>query len=229
VRIGCGITSTISSTARCTRETSPCREVGHSGTQDRLHRSRRPMGGQVVRRHRQDGGENHLLIDFHGAFKPTGLGRTWPNQITREGITGQRIQQVERQGNARNTGTASLHARAGGTGDYTPGGFANRQPGSSTALPSRPRCKPRARAELAMFIPDRKPLHGSLRFARGLQGQRWQVSAWHDFLKGLPTVWDETRGLAGEVGKYVVEARATGRTGIWRRFPTAMGASYPCR
>ena len=32
-----------------------------------------------------------------------------------------------------------------------------------------------------------------------------------DFLKGLPTVWDETRGLAGEVGKYVVEARRHGK------------------
>jgi alpha-glucosidase len=32
-----------------------------------------------------------------------------------------------------------------------------------------------------------------------------------DFLKGLPTVWDETRGLAGEVGKYVVEARRNGK------------------
>ena len=32
-----------------------------------------------------------------------------------------------------------------------------------------------------------------------------------DFLKGLPTVWDETRGLAGEVGQYVVEARRNGK------------------
>jgi len=31
-----------------------------------------------------------------------------------------------------------------------------------------------------------------------------------DFLKGLPTVWDETRGLAGEVGQYVVEVRRHG-------------------
>ena len=31
-----------------------------------------------------------------------------------------------------------------------------------------------------------------------------------DFLKGLPTVWDETRGLAGEVGQYIVEARRNG-------------------
>jgi alpha-glucosidase len=33
-----------------------------------------------------------------------------------------------------------------------------------------------------------------------------------DFLKGLPTVWDETRGLAGDVGKFVVEVRRSGKT-----------------
>ena len=30
--------------------------------------------------------EHHLLIDFHGAYKPDGLGRTWPNALTREGV-----------------------------------------------------------------------------------------------------------------------------------------------
>ena len=32
--------------------------------------------------------EHHLMVNFHGAFKPTGLSRTYPNQITREGILG---------------------------------------------------------------------------------------------------------------------------------------------
>ena len=32
--------------------------------------------------------EHHLLIDFHGAYKPDGLQRTWPNAITREGVKG---------------------------------------------------------------------------------------------------------------------------------------------
>jgi alpha-glucosidase len=32
--------------------------------------------------------ENHLLVDFHGAYKPDGIIRTWPNMITREGVMG---------------------------------------------------------------------------------------------------------------------------------------------
>jgi alpha-glucosidase len=32
--------------------------------------------------------KHHLLVDFHGAYKPTGIRRTWPNLITREGVLG---------------------------------------------------------------------------------------------------------------------------------------------
>ena len=32
--------------------------------------------------------EHHIMVNFHGAFKPTGMIRTYPNQITREGILG---------------------------------------------------------------------------------------------------------------------------------------------
>ena len=32
--------------------------------------------------------ENHLMVDFHGAYKPDGIIRTWPNMITREGLMG---------------------------------------------------------------------------------------------------------------------------------------------
>ena len=31
---------------------------------------------------------HHLMIDFHGAYKPDGISRTWPNVITREGVMG---------------------------------------------------------------------------------------------------------------------------------------------
>ena len=40
--------------------------------------------------------EHHLVLDYHGAFKPTGLRRTYPNLLTREGRDGPGIQQVER-------------------------------------------------------------------------------------------------------------------------------------
>ena len=71
----------------------------------------------------------HLLIDFHGAYKPTGLARTYPNFITQEGVLGNEYNKL---GGNR---CSPLHAitlpftRALlGPMDFTPGGFLNRAP-----------------------------------------------------------------------------------------------------
>jgi alpha-glucosidase len=48
-----------------------------------------------------------------------------------------------------------------------------------------------------------------------------------DFLKGLPTVWDETKGLAGEVGKYVVEARRNGKNWYLAAIADRTGRELP--
>ena len=36
----------------------------------------------------EEAAEHHLLVDFHGAYKPAGLHRTYPNVITFEGVMG---------------------------------------------------------------------------------------------------------------------------------------------
>src|SRR5208283_5449754 len=72
--------------------------------------------------------ENHLLIDFHGAFKPTGLERAWPNQITREGIQGNEYNKWSTRETPEHRATLPFTRVLAGPGDYTPGGFANRQP-----------------------------------------------------------------------------------------------------
>ena len=40
------------------------------------------------RRVAKNAAEHHLMVDFHGAYKPDGMSRTWPNLITREGVMG---------------------------------------------------------------------------------------------------------------------------------------------
>ena len=72
--------------------------------------------------------ENHLLIDFHGAFKPTGLDRTWPNQITREGIQGDEYNKWSARETPEHRATLPFTRGLAGPADYTPGGFINRQP-----------------------------------------------------------------------------------------------------
>lgn len=61
---------------------------------------------------------HHVMLDFHGANKPTGMDRTWPNELTREGIYG-----FERRGTPpwgpHNTTVRFTRYVAGGA-DFTP-------------------------------------------------------------------------------------------------------------
>ena len=159
--------------------------------------------------------ENHLMIDFHGAYKPTGLERTYPNQITREGIQGNEYNKWSTRETPEHRATLPFTRALVGPADYTPGGFLNRQPaefvpvqtvhsGGSTEVQST-----RA-GELAMFLLVESPVTvacDSIENYKTPSGD-WQPGM--DFLKALPTTWDETHGLDGEVGQYVVEARRHG-------------------
>ena len=154
---------------------------------------------------------NHLLIDFHGAFKPTGLNRTWPNQITREGIQGNEYNKWSTKETPEHRATLPFTRVLAGGGDYTPGGFANRQP-SQFASGTKPTEVQATRAgELAMFILIESPFTVACDSPDDYKDKDGKYLLGMDFLKGLPTVWDETRGLAGEVGQYVVEARRHGK------------------
>ena len=155
--------------------------------------------------------ENHLLIDFHGAFKPTGLERAWPNQITREGIQGNEYNKWSARETPEHRATLPFTRVLAGPANYTPGGFANRQP-SQFRSGARPTQTQGTRAsELAMFILIQSPFTVACDSPADYKDADGNYLCGMDFLRGLPTVWDETRGLAGEVGQYVVEARRNGK------------------
>ena len=155
--------------------------------------------------------ENHLLIDFHGAFKPTGLARTWPNQITREGIQGNEYNKWSTKESPEHKATLPFTRVLAGPADYTPGGFINRQPAQFRIVRVNTQVQGTRASELAMFILIESPFTVACDSYNNYKDKEGKYLLGMDFLKGLPTVWDETRGLAGEVGKFVVEVRRNGK------------------
>jgi alpha-glucosidase len=155
--------------------------------------------------------ENHLLIDFHGAYKPTGMIRTWPNQITREGIQGNEYNKWSNKETPEHRATLPFTRVLAGPGDYTPGGFTNKQPAQFRTAQKPTQVQGTRASELAMFILIESPFCVACDLPADYKDQQGKYLLGMDFLKGLPTVWDETRGLAGEVGQYVVEARRSGK------------------
>jgi alpha-glucosidase len=149
--------------------------------------------------------KHHLLIDFHGTYKPTGLARTYPNFITQEGVLGNEYNKLP--GNRctpQHTITLAFTRALLGPMDFTPGGFLNRAPREfKTTVPAEV-MGTRAR-QLAMTVTYPSPL---LVLCDSPLNYRGQPGI--EFLRGLPTVWDETVILEGEVAQSLVLARRSG-------------------
>ena len=69
--------------------------------------------------------EHHLMVDFHGAFKPDGMRRTYPNVLTREGVMGAEYNKWSARVTPQHNVTLAFTRMLAGPMDYTPGGFDN--------------------------------------------------------------------------------------------------------
>lgn len=69
--------------------------------------------------------KHHIMVNFHGAHKPTGTERTWPNNLTREGILGNEFNIFNTQITPQHCATLPFTRFLLGPGDFTPGAFGN--------------------------------------------------------------------------------------------------------
>lgn len=151
-----------------------------------------------------------LLINYHGMHKPTGMTRTLPNQINREGVRGNEYNRWSKQ-TATHVATLPFTRCAIGPADYTPGGFLNEHSETFVCLDQikdeNATCRvvgTRAR-ELALCQIFDSPLRTLCDLPENYRGQPGL-----EFLRALPAVWDETTALDGEIGEFVVVARRSG-------------------
>jgi alpha-glucosidase len=151
--------------------------------------------------------ENKLLVDFHGAYKPDGIIRTWPNMITREGVMGNEYYKFSDSMSPEHNVKLAFTRMLAGQMDYTPGGFLNvtreefKQ--QTPALVWNTRA-----AELSKFIIYESPLTVVCDHPDNILGQPG-----YEFLKIVPTVWDDIKFVGGYPGDYVAIAKRSGD--IW--------------
>lgn len=153
--------------------------------------------------------DNQLLVDFHGAYKPDGIIRTYPNMITREGVMGSEYykfpNEVNKMSPEHNIKLAFTRMLAGQM-DYTPGGFLNvtqeQYKKQSPTLVWNTRA-----AELSKFVIYESPLTVVCDHPDNILNKPGA-----DFLKIVPTVWDDTKYLSGYPGEFIAMARRNGDT-----------------
>lgn len=149
---------------------------------------------------------HHLMVDLHGAFPPRGLTRTWPNFVTQEGVMGAEYNKWSRRVTARHNVTLAFTRGLIGPMDYTPGGFRNVTPADFRVRNDLPFVQTTRAHGLSMYVVFLSPL-GSVADSPDTYAAS---PAGFDFLKAVPSSWDETRYLAGETGEYIVLARRKG-------------------
>jgi alpha-glucosidase len=150
--------------------------------------------------------EHHLLVDLHGAYKPTGLVRTYPNYLTQEGVMGAEYNKWSARVTATHNVTLPFTRMLLGPMDYTPGGFRNATPQDFKIQFVGPEVMTTRAQQLAMYVVYESPFACVSDSPGAYRGQ-----AGADFLKAVPSSWDETRFLGGDIGEYVVVARRRGR------------------
>ena len=149
--------------------------------------------------------EHHLMVNFHGAFKPTGMIRTYPNQITREGILGNEYNRWSARVTPEHKTTLPFTRLLAGPADFTPGGFLNQQLDQFQFNVRPTQVQGTRCAELALFVCLESPIINAADHPSHYRDQPGL-----DFLKIVPTVWDDTRVLDAAVGEHVVIVRRNG-------------------
>jgi len=152
--------------------------------------------------------EHHLMVNFHGAFKPTGMIRTYPNQITREGLLGNEYNRWSSRVTPEHKVTLPFTRMLAGPADFTPGGFLNQQLDQFRFNVRPTQVQGTRCAELALFVCLESPVVNAADHPSHYRDQPGL-----DFLKIVPTVWDDTRVLDGAVGEHLVMVRRNG--GRW--------------
>ena len=163
--------------------------------------------------------ENHLLVDFHGAYKPDGIIRTWPNMITREGVMGNEYYKFSDKMSPEHNVKLAFTRMLAGQMDYTPGAFLNvtreqfKQQTPAIVWNTRA-------AELSKFVIYESPLTVVCDHPDNILNKPGA-----DFLKIVPTTWDDIRFISGYPGDYVALAKRSGDTWFVGAMNNSIGKS----
>ena len=149
--------------------------------------------------------QHHLMIDFHGAYKPDGINRTWPNVITRESVLGLEYNKWSARVTPDHNVMLAFTRMLAGPMDFTPGGFLNVTREEFQPRNRNPMVMGTRAHQTALFVVFESPFEMVADYPEAYEGQKELP-----FLTAVPTTWDETRVLNAKVGDYITIGRRHG-------------------
>ncbi|MFB3905835.1 MAG: glycoside hydrolase family 97 protein [Acidobacteriota bacterium] len=153
----------------------------------------------------QAAARHHLLVHLHGVWKPTGWERTYPHLVNHEGALNLEYLKWSDQCSPEHNLLMPFTRMLAGPMDYHLGGFRAVKREQFKASWIAPQVMGSRGHHLALYVCYDNPQPMVSDYPAAYEGQ-----AGFEFLQSVPTWWDETRVLVGEIGKMLVTARRRG-------------------
>ena len=160
---------------------------------------------EFYRRLAEGTARRHMLLDMHGAFTPVGFARTFPNYLTQEGVLGLEWDKFSQRITPGHNVRLAYTRMLAGPMDYTPGGFHNSTPQTYVQREVMPMTHTTRGQAIAQYVVYESPLQ-----MVSDDPSAYENAAGFDFIKQVPTAWDETRFIDGTPDSHVVVARRKG-------------------
>jgi alpha-glucosidase len=152
--------------------------------------------------------KHKLLVNFHGATKPTGMNRAYPNIINHEGVRGLEYNKFSTEGTTPDhAATIPFVRMLAGYMDYTPGAMHNAQKKDFRSVFSRPMSMGTRAHQMGLYV----VLEAPLLMLSDSPTEYAKEKECLEFMAGVPTTFDQTAALDGKMGQYAMLARQKGR------------------
>lgn len=151
----------------------------------------------------KEAAKHKLFVDFHGAFKPAGLERRYPNILSYEGVLG-----MEQGGNCKPVNSIYLPFMRNAVGpmDFTPGSMLSAQPEDNRSTRANAMGSGTRAYQMALFV----VFESGLQMLADNPVYYYRERPCTEFISDVPVLWDETIVPDAKVGEYVVIARRSG-------------------
>jgi len=154
----------------------------------------------------QETAKRKLLLDMHGAYKPVGLNREYPNLLNYEGVRGMENDKWEETITPEHDTTLPFTRMAAGPMDFTPGAMINSNKDEFHISKTSPMSRGTRAHQAAMYVLYDSPLQMLCDNPSNYQKE----PVYTHYISRFPTTWDKTIALEGKISEYAVVARKNG-------------------
>ncbi len=152
--------------------------------------------------------DHKMLVDFHGAYKPTGWIHTFPNVLTSEGVAGLENHKWGSFVTPKHNVTLPFTRMVAGPMDYTPGAMKNLHEKDHQINFNLPASVGTRCHQLGMYVVYESPLQMLADTPTAYEKEPECMQ----FLSQVPVVWEETKVISAAVGEHIIVARRNGDT-----------------